>query len=434
MLTIALASVVAAMGSPPVSAPTLRLDAAQVLSLADQAGKNGDIATAEEAYRALSEDANPDVRAEALFRHALMLSGAGQSTRAALLLRRLLDERPDATRARLELAQILDRLGEKDAAWREVRAVQASGLPPDVARLVDRYSEALRAARPFGVAFQIAIAPDSNINRSTRSDALGTVLGDFEIDESDKARSGIGLSVSGQAYRRLPLGKGKHNLLVRASAVADLYRHTNFNDIALDIAAGPELQLGNKRLTLEAGATQRWYGMGPYMRSARLSTSLVMPVDRRTQVQLIASLGLLDYRTNDLQDGRSFVLRAKVERALSATTGVGLNLSGYRTAARDPAYSTTEWRVGLLGWRDIGRATFRVEGEIGRLRTDDRLVILPDRRADKYSRFTLGATFRQFTFGGFAPVTRIVIERNKSTVEFYDYRRTRTEFGVVRAF
>ena len=39
-------------------------------------------------------------------------------------------------------------------------------------------------------------------------------------------------------------------------------------------------------------------------------------------------------------------------------------------------------------------------------------------------------------FGG-PPVldhARFSIERNRSTVEFYDYRRTRSEVGVVRAF
>jgi hypothetical protein len=47
---------------------------------------------------------------------------------------------------------------------------------------------------------------------------------------------------------------------------------------------------------------------------------------------------------------------------------------------------------------------------------------------------SLGATLRQFTFAGFAPVTRLVIERNHSTIEFHDFKRTRTEFGVVRPF
>ena len=75
-------------------------------------------------------------------------------------------------------------------------------------RLIDRYSEALRAARPAGASFEIALAPDSNINRATRSDTLGTIFGDFDISKDSKARSGTGLSLRGQAYRRLSIGGG----------------------------------------------------------------------------------------------------------------------------------------------------------------------------------------------------------------------------------
>ena len=119
---------------------------------------------------------------------------------------------------------------------------------------------------------------------------------------------------------------------------------------------------------------------------------------------------------------------------MSATTGVGLNLSATREALNDPGYSTRGWRAGLLGWRDVGRATVTAEAELGRLAADERLALFPDKRADRYSRFSLGVTLRQLEFRGFAPVARFTIERNRSTIEFYDYRRRRTEVGVVRAF
>lgn len=300
--------------------------------------------------------------------------------------------------------------------------------------MVDRYSEALRAARPVGASFEIAIAPDTNINKSTKSDTLGTVIGDFDIDDDSKATSGIGLSLHGQAYRRFTLFSGAHNFLVRASGAADLYKKSDYDDIALDLAAGPELQFGKNRLNIEAAVTQRWYGLDPYMRSARLSTSVIRPLGPRMQLQLVGSVGISDYKLNDLQDAKTFFGRAKFERALSPTTGVALNVSAFRNSAEDPGYSTLEWRSALLGWRDIGRATFTAEAQYGRLQADERLILFPDKRSDRYYSFSLGATFRRFNFGGFAPVTRITFERNKSSVEFYDYKRTRTELGVSRAF
>ena len=68
--------------------------------------------------------------------------------------------------------------------------------------------------------------------------------------------------------------------------------------------------------------------------------------------------------------------------------------------------------------------TVNVGAEIGRLKADERLEILPVVRSDKFTRLSFSTVFRQFTLGGFAPMMRIVRERNRSTVEFYDYKRT----------
>jgi len=412
---------------------TVRLSAAEMFKLAQLASAKGDLKTAAAIYEALESNPDPDIRAEARFRHAKQLLAEKRTRDAAVLLRRLLDEKPDATAARLELARALQVLGDPDAALRELRAVQSRGLPPSVARLVDRYSQALRASRPAGGSFEVALAPDSNVNSATRSDTLGTVFGDFDIDQDSKAKSGIGLALSGQGYRRFALG-GDDNLLVRLSGFGNLYRTSRFNDIALDLAAGPELRVGRSQLNLELGATQRWYGQKPFLRSERLGATWVRPLGTRTQLRLIGSAALLDNQFNDLQDGKAYSARTEIEHALSPTTGVGVNLSLDRQSLKDAAYSTTGWRAGLIGWREMGRMTLSAAADYGRLRADDRLSLLPQRRADRYSRLSLGMTFRQLQFRGFAPLARFTIERNRSNIAFYDYRRTRSEIGVVRAF
>ncbi|QNP46369.1 tetratricopeptide repeat protein [Sphingomonas sediminicola] len=111
-----LAGAVAALAAPaaPAGAPrTIRLNMEQVFSLADAAQERGDIRVAEAAYEALAHDPNKQVRAEALFRHAKLLAKAGQLESAATLFRTLLDERPDAIGARLELARALDLMGTR---------------------------------------------------------------------------------------------------------------------------------------------------------------------------------------------------------------------------------------------------------------------------------------------------------------------------------
>ena len=414
-------------------AVTVRATGGQMLGLADDLLQRGEPAEAEQILNFLSHDPDPTVRNEARFRRSKFLQSQGSMTEAAMLLRQILDEMPGATAVRLQLAQLLDQIGDKDGAWRQVRAVQATGLPPAVARLVDRYSEELRTARPSGASFEVAITPDTNISRATRSNTLGTVLGDFVIDKNSKAESGIGLSLQGQAYRRFPLTRD-YSLLVRATGVADLYRSSRFNDILFDLAAGPELQLGRSRLTVEAGATQRWYGQEPYERSAGIAFAWTQPFGQTSQLRLNGSAALVDNRVNELQDGKAYSGQIGLEHALSPTTGVAFTLGLDRRYLREPGYSTRGWRATMLAWRDVGRATFTASAQYGRLKADERLVLFPEKRSESYRSVSLGATFRRLTFGGFAPVTRLVIERNRSTIEFYDYRRTRSELGLVRAF
>jgi hypothetical protein len=69
-----------------------------------------------------------------------------------------------------------------------------------------------------------------------------------------------------------------------------------------------------------------------------------------------------------------------------------------------------------------------------RSEADRRLFIYPERRRDEQFRFSVAATFRRFAFHGFAPLVRLTGELNRSSIELFDYRRLRTEFGLVRAF
>lgn len=408
-------------------------DAPSLLDLGQRFEAEGSRVGAEKIYAALAADPNPDIRAEARFRLARMAIAAKKWSQAGVQLRRILDEKPDAKPVRLALAQVLAEIGDEQAALRELRAARAGGLPLDVARQVDRFSDALRARRPFGASVELAFAPDSNINQATASDTLGTVIGDFTIDPDGRRTSGTGLALRSAAYARHAL-TDKVSLLVRGAASADLYRQSDFNQVALSLTAGPEFRLGAARLNVDAGVAQRWYGGKPYERSLRVGVSGSYPIDGRTVARAGLSLARIDNRFNDLQDGTSWGGDLALERALDARTGLSLSLAAERAALADPGYSTRAWRAQLVGWREIGRATFHASASYGRLEADQRLALFPERRKETSWRLGIGATMRHLQVAGFAPLVRYSIERNASTIEVYDITRRRAEFGVTRAF
>jgi hypothetical protein len=417
----------------PVQIQRIKVSATELLRTAEALQKRGTPQRAEPILVLLSQDPDMEVRSEARYRLAILMESSGRLRGAAILLRQILDERSDVPAVRLRLATLLQKLGDEDSALRQLRALRSAELPPAVARFVDRLSASLQASKPLGFQVEFALAPDSNINRGTRSGTLGTIVGDFTIDEGAKAKSGIGAAIRALALGRVPLSD-KLDLRARVGGEANLFRRKSFNDLTLDLAVGSEMRLGRMRLAAELGVGRQWYGMSPYQRGVRLGGSVVAPLNAVSQTRIDVVGRVTDNRLNDLQDGRGLGAKLSYERALSPRLLVSAQVGADRFSARDAAYSTRSWSSGLTAYREMGRMTLIVGVEIGGVKADDRLALLVEPRKDRSTRFTVGAVFRQLSWAGFAPVTRLVIERNRSTIEFHDYSRTRTEFGISRAF
>jgi tetratricopeptide (TPR) repeat protein len=404
-----------------------------MFALAEQAAGRGDLALARQVYAALSADRNIDIRSEARFRLGLMLENEHRYSEAATQFRTILDEKPQAQRVRLELAAVLAKLGDIALARRELRAVRAGVLPPEVARQVDRFSEALRARKPFGGTFELALASDSNINRATRSDTLGTVIGDFTLDKNARAQSGRGVALQGQAYRRIAMGNNS-DLLATVAGSANLYRNAHFNDISVGASLGPELPLGDYQVHASAGGFRRWFGQAPFTDAGTLQVDVERPIGATAQVRGTVVGSRIWNHQNRLESGYSYSASVDVEAALSTTTGAGATATGIRQSLDDSGYSTTSGQLSLFGWHEAGRVTLTAQVSYGRLKADERLLLFLHRRNETLYRATVGATIRNVQVDGFAPVMTFSWERNRSPVEIFDYARTVVNIGITRAF
>jgi len=434
--TLRAAAAGAALAFAQVAAASVaqqQLSPVQLFELAEVAKAAGRAADAETMYRALSQDADGEVRAEARFRLALLQADQRRYADSAVTLRALLDEKPDATRVRLELARVLAFAGEEGAARRQLRQAQAAGLPREVATAVNQFAGALRARQPFGASLSFAIVPDSNINRATEAETLDTVIAPLNLTDDARSQSGIGLRIGGQAFARVRIGEGL-TIQPRVSAQAELYRERQFDDVSGSIALGAEFAAGGNRIRPSVAHTVRYFGGKAYARTDSGSVNVLRGLGPRSQVDLTISAGRADYQLNDLQDGWLFDLSVAYERAFDARSGGSVTLSGSRQAARDPGYSTRAGGASLLYWRELGRLT--LFGSIGlrRLEADERLLLFPERRQEWLSSASAGGTLRHLSVAGFAPLVRVSFERNASSVGIYDYRRTAVDFGITRAF
>ena len=431
---IACAQEIKTDGDSASPATSLSLDAAQLFEFAEESRAAGDFETAEKAYRALAQDPSVELRNEARFRLAMMLADQlGNHREAAVLLRQILDEQPDVARVRVELARMQAMMGNLTEAAKELRAAQAAGLPPEVEKLVRFYASALASKKPFGASMELALAPDSNINRATRSDTLETVIGDFTLDENAQERSGVGLRLRGQAYVRQGLTKSV-DLLARVNASGNFYRESDFDDYVVSLQAGPQFTSGSDRLSLSGTTAWRWFGRSPYSFSYGVTGDYRHPTGKRSQLRLDAGVIHTTDRLNRLRTTDRYSLAAGVDRAFSARFGGGLRVSGYRAVANDPGYSTTGGGIEAFLFREAGQTTLVASAGYDRLEADKRLFLYPERRVDDRFSTSLTGTFRSLRVLSFAPLVRVSYENNSSTVGIYDFERIAAEFGVTAAF
>lgn len=410
-----------------------QVSAVELFALAARAEADGRPGDAETMYRALVRDPDAEVRAEARFRLAQLLEKLGRKREAATLYRALLDEKPGAARVRLELARLLTQLGDEGAARRELRQAQAGGLPPPVAQIVDQFAAALRSRKPWGASLEVALVPDSNVNRATDAATLDTVLAPLQLSRDAREQSGIGARAAGQIFARVPVAANLA-LVPRVAGQGDFYRQGRFNDVSASALVGLEWSLGRDRLRPSIGGTQRWYGGSPYARTATAAIDWQHLLGTRAQLTTSATIADTSYRGNALQNGLLLNGAVAYERAFSPRAGGSVTMSATRQTARDPGYATTSGAASLLGWRDFGRTTVYATAGLRRLEGDARLFLFPERRKDWNFSLGAGATFRRLQVHGFAPVVRLDWERNQSSVGIYAFTRKAATIGLTRAF
>jgi hypothetical protein len=328
---------------------------------------------------------------------------------------------------------MLEKLGDEPAARRELRAAQTGNVSPQLGRMIERYAAALQDRRPFGGELKVALAPDSNINRATLNDRLETILGDFLIDPSTQARSGIGAIISAAAFTRKPV-TSDISLLIQAGVRSTRYKSPQFNRLALHARAGTLTSLGGDRVALNLVHQRHRVGGLLYLSTNGLEADYNHPLSRASQVRLSAGVSRLNNRVNALEDGYVLAASGAVDIALTPSRGMSLSLSGNRRTARDAAYAARSAELAVAAWQEVERLTLGASASTGLLDADDRLNLLPKRREDHSWSLGLSLGSRHVTMFGLAPNLRLTFERNRSSVQVYDFRRRSVEIGFTRAF
>ena len=364
--------------------------------------------------------------------------------RAIAAFRRILVDRPDLVRVRLELARVFFLNGQDGLARRHFEAVLAGGVPPPVAANIRQFLNAMQARKNVTGYFGAAIAPDSNLNAASESEIIyiDTVFGrlPFQREGDFGAESGLGLSVwgGGEVQYRDPFNE-RLRLRVGADTAIREYPGGDFDQTFLAAHAGPRWLAGPiTELSLLGTAQRQWLGGEPYADEFGVRLEL----DRRLTARLWAR-GTASVRNRDHRHGFLDGPLTDFTLTLAWTPAPVLRVHWTVGYAHDHAASE-HWR-NLSRWVRVGTSlalplgfTVGASAQMRRTHYDGsgqaHLTLHGRQRFDRTRTFTLSVLNRAFTVFRFSPQLALIQDVRLTNAQAQDYDRNRAELRFVRQF
>ena len=385
---------------------------------------------------------------------------------AVAAFRRVVNTQPRLARPRLELARALFERGrcqravervfehlfgdDCDAAERQFRRAIAGDVPEEVAGNVNRFIGIIRARRRITGHFQVALAPDSNVNSASSVECIFIPAFPglcFRLDEESAATSGLGAIVSAGTDYNHPLGEGwlpglQPSLRLGAGLYRKEYAQSQFDDMIVSVHAGPRVRTARAEAGVTARAERRWDGGDLANDAVGLGLEVGRALGRR--ISLSGGVEWMDHHYPDdrsQHDGPRLALNVGANLVMTPAVRAGLSVGWNEVRSQRPADRNATRSFGASVRIDLppmfGIRGFGV-GLTETLQLTDyeaaNPAVHPDPREDRLLISRASLHNRTLEYGGFTPTLSFVNERRSSNIAYSEYRRNRLELALQRTF
>lgn len=385
----------------------------------------------------------PDMAMQRHFLLGYMASQTNDLRTAETEFRAVLRERPDMTRARLELARVMMLQGKDRAADHHFRlAEQDADLPPEIEKTIRQARGIIRSRRNWTLNVDFGLVPDSNINNATDARTINFDYGTGPAEElvlSDDARrkKGVGQTLGANGSVRLRLKDGLAMVVDGNTQIVN-HKGSDADDISALLAAGPELTMKNgARIGIQAVGFSHWFGGKVAQRGLGARVSYQQNLSRGQRIGALIDVRGVDSDFSSAYDGTSYAGYLTYERVVNRSMVASLTLFGRRDDLRLSAYSSKEFGGSLaIGGELPHGINAGLSAGLSRATYDDPLFFPfgPEPRRDwRYNaRAYLG--LRSIRVLGFSPSVTYNFSKTASNIGFYDSERHRVEFALARYF
>lgn len=417
----------------------VRLTAAQLLQKAEEFVAAKDYEHALPMAQALGQA--PGYEFQSRYLVGFIAVETGDLKTAEAQFRAILENNPKQTRVRLELARVMMMRGKNSSADYHFRlAAEDKSLPEDIARTVRNARSILRDQRIWRFSFNLGLAPDTNINSATSAETVNINFGPFELpltlDPNARKKSGIGQTGGFSAGLRLK-ASDKIAVLIESDARFVNYKDQFADDVQIQMAAGPELRLGDtSSVSLQGLAEQRWYGGRVANRDfgGRLGFQKVLDAGQRIGIEIDGRH--TDSHFSPAYSGWLAGGNITYERIIGGTFIASASLFGRKDMLESAAYSNHSYgaSIGVGGELPMG-LNAGLSGSISRAKFDAPQMLYSTERRDDlrfFGRAYLG--MRSVSLLGFSPSVEYNFTKIDSNYALYESTRHRVNFKLSHYF
>ena len=374
---------------------------------------------------------------DALFLMAEVERRRGRLKEATEYYRKILADRPELGRVRLDLARALFELGEDFQAEYHFRlALAQPDLPEVVIQNINAFIYAIRQRKQYELRLDFGVSPDTNVTSGPATNEVLLFGLPFQLDEQARQKSGIGFVVSayGEYLARLSEANN-HRWRAGGSFFRSEYSGSSIDDMQLRLFTGPQLRDDRYDLSILGVVSKRWFGNEPYNEGfgPRIEGGWIAAPRWRIDAN-IEALRLL-HRTQTFLDGYNIAGNTFTTFGIDQTSFVRFILGAGTERLESKGFSNYSIRVGV-GY--VTNLPFGITGfiqpEFYLVPYDEELPAFLDRRIDRIFSLQVSAYKRDWNFWGFSPTVNYAYTRNDSTVGFFGFDRHRFNIGLTREF
>ncbi len=377
--------------------------------------------------------ANPDDR-EGLFLLATIAAAEKDYDTAISLYRRILVQKPDTERVRLDLARTFFLKGDYDNADRQFRFARAGDVDDGVKANIDHFLSAINRLREWTVNFSLALAPDTNQNAATSAAQVNIFGLPFALDKSARKQSGIGVAgdIGGEWS---PLLSDNLKTRIGGDLTRTDYSGGQFDDMTLSGYAGPQFLFQDWDISLLGTGFQRWYANQDYLTG--FGGKIAADYGITSDLLISAALGgqaVTDDFIPD-QSGPLYSTQLTGTYVLSPSSLIQLQLGFNRQDAQTGAYSYSGVWFGGGYSQDLPMG-FSAGFQPGYFitRYDDALAAFGRARADNALMLAFTVLNRRFDYHGFTPRFSYVLTEQHSNIPLYSFTRNQFQVGMTSLF